>query len=75
MMLFFFSHVSAKILKDRTLSITTKGPWADTPLISEAAAFIADANGEAYWTFLRGFKKVEKSKLLGKIILLDENNQ
>ena len=47
----------SKILKDRKLSISVDGNWEDTHLLAEAAAFIADVSGEAYWTFLRGLKK------------------
>lgn len=57
---FLFTCALAKILKDRQLTITTEGSWTDTPLLAEAASFIADANGEAYWAFLRGLNRIEK---------------
>ena len=56
----FLSLAWCEILKDRKLSISTEGSWSDTPLLSEAAAFIADASGEAYWAFIRGLQKTEK---------------
>ena len=48
-----------EILKDRVLTIGVESTWPATPLLAEAAAFIADANGEAYWSFLRGLQKVD----------------
>jgi hypothetical protein len=45
---FFAVSVHCRWMKDRKLVISTDGSWPDTPLLAEAAAFIADANGEAY---------------------------
>lgn len=58
--IYFVIFSFSKILKDRNLSVTLDGNWPDTPLLAEASAFIADVNGEAYWTFLRGLQKFLK---------------
>ena len=57
---FLLSFSLSYYLKDRTVGVTLDGSWPDTPLLSEAAAFIADANSEAYWTFINGLQKEEK---------------
>ena len=50
----------SEYLKDRTVGVSLDGSWPDTPLLSEAAAFVADANSEAYWTFINGLRKEKK---------------
>ena len=57
---FFFSFSISELLKDRIVNVSMEGLWKDTSLLAEAASFIADANGEAYWTFLRGLEKLSK---------------
>lgn len=52
----------SKIFKDRNLSISTNGNWPNTPLLAEASTFIADVDGEAFWTFLRGLQKFTDEK-------------
>ena len=60
MLCFGFAFLAfCDVLKDRKLSISIDSNWPATPLLAEAAAFIADANGEAYWGFLRGLQKVD----------------
>ena len=51
---------SCELLKDRIVNVSMSGSWKDTSLLAEAAAFIADANGEAYWTFIHGLEKANK---------------
>lgn len=63
--IFLLTLAFSKILKDRNLSITLDSNWPDTPLLAEASAFIADVNGEAYWTFLRGLQKFTKDHKSG----------
>ena len=64
---FMFFHLLlfvsfSKIFKDRNLSISTNGNWPNTPLLAEASTFIADVDGEAFWTFLRGLQKFTDEK-------------
>lgn len=57
---YFWLFSVSSLLKDRQINVTLDGSWPDTPILAEAAAFIADANGEAYWTFINGLQKVDK---------------